>query len=152
MHSSQMYTPPGPAIRRWTCSWLLPQKEQRYCTRGVLVPAIYLIASCLRLRVSVAGGRVRTGLFGDDMINQTVLLSLLGGEEAVALEVGSQRFDGLPRMVRKYIKVAGLETKQLAGVNLDVGGGSGQASADERRVVVDGGVGQAVPLAVSAGR
>src|SRR5438067_227768 len=40
MHSSQMYTPPGPAMSLWTCSWLLPQNEQRYCTRGVFVLAI----------------------------------------------------------------------------------------------------------------
>ncbi len=36
MHSSQMYTP-WPAISLRTCSWLLPQKEQRYGTLVLLV-------------------------------------------------------------------------------------------------------------------
>src|SRR6185503_10485009 len=39
MHSSQMYTP-WPAISLRTCSWLLPQNEQRY---GTLVPLLPLV-------------------------------------------------------------------------------------------------------------
>ncbi len=36
MHSSQMYTP-WPAISLRTCSWLLPQKLQRYGTLLLVV-------------------------------------------------------------------------------------------------------------------
>ena len=36
MHSSQMYTP-WPAMSLRTCSWLLPQKEQRYGTFDLVV-------------------------------------------------------------------------------------------------------------------
>src|ERR1035437_2033526 len=39
MHSSQMYTP-WPAISLRTCSWLLPQKLQRYGTLGPLLVVV----------------------------------------------------------------------------------------------------------------
>src|SRR6187397_1824548 len=39
MHSSQMYTP-WPAMSLRTCSWLLPQKEQRYGTLGPLLSLV----------------------------------------------------------------------------------------------------------------
>src|ERR1035437_1542917 len=39
MHSSQMYTP-WPAISLRTCSWLLPQKLQRYGTFGPLLVVV----------------------------------------------------------------------------------------------------------------
>src|SRR5438093_1662803 len=41
MHSSQMYTP-WPAISLRTCSWLLPQNEQRYGTLVPLLPPVVL--------------------------------------------------------------------------------------------------------------
>src|SRR3954447_18260872 len=41
MHSSQMYTP-WPAISLRTCSWLLPQNEQRYGTLLPLLPPVVL--------------------------------------------------------------------------------------------------------------
>src|SRR3954462_12601778 len=41
MHSSQMYTP-WPAISLRTCSWLLPQNEQRYGTLVLLLPVVVL--------------------------------------------------------------------------------------------------------------
>src|SRR5690242_10251829 len=51
MHSSQMYTP-CPAISFRTCSWLLPQKEQRYGTLGPL-----------EVLLVVTGGRGLRGYF-----------------------------------------------------------------------------------------
>ena len=39
MHSSQMYTP-WPAMSLRTCSWLLPQNEQRYGTFVPLEPVV----------------------------------------------------------------------------------------------------------------
>src|ERR671916_140093 len=41
MHSSQMYTP-WPAMSLRTCSWLLPQNEQRYGTFAPLLPLVVL--------------------------------------------------------------------------------------------------------------
>src|SRR6185503_15175897 len=41
MHSSQMYTP-WPAMSLRTCSWLLPQNEQRYGTLVPLLPPVVL--------------------------------------------------------------------------------------------------------------
>src|SRR3954447_21070355 len=62
MHSSQMYTP-WPAISLRTCSWLFPQKEQRYGTLGplvllldvVTVPAPVLLVLALLGRVARLG-------------------------------------------------------------------------------------------------
>src|SRR5215212_8218107 len=50
MHSSQMYTP-CPAISFRTCSWLLPQNEQRYGTLlPLLLPVVLTtVRSALRL-------------------------------------------------------------------------------------------------------
>src|SRR4051795_5690685 len=70
MHSSQMYTP-WPAISFRTCSWLFPQKEQRYGTLGplvlllevVTVPAPVLLVLAL-LRCVGFGRRRAFGLFG----------------------------------------------------------------------------------------
>src|SRR3954469_2927712 len=48
MHSSQMYTP-CPAISFRTCSWLLPQNEQRYGTLGPLVLPVAVTDAVLSL-------------------------------------------------------------------------------------------------------
>src|SRR4051812_30774226 len=48
MHSSQIYTP-CPAISFRTCSWLLPQKEQRYGTLGPLVLPVAVTDAVLSL-------------------------------------------------------------------------------------------------------
>src|SRR3954462_14475893 len=70
MHSSQMYTP-WPAISFRTCSWLFPQKEQRYGTLGplvllldvVTVPAPVLLVLALLGRVARLGRLRGFGLF-----------------------------------------------------------------------------------------
>src|SRR3954467_7460255 len=48
MHSSQMYTP-WPAISFRTCSWLLPQNEQRYGTLGPFVLPVAVTDAFLSL-------------------------------------------------------------------------------------------------------
>src|SRR4029078_676640 len=65
MHSSQMSTP-WPAMSFRTCSWLFPQKEQRYGTLGPFdVPLVVTeIASSLALRLLVAVDLVGVRLCG----------------------------------------------------------------------------------------
>src|SRR5579864_7220774 len=67
MHSSQMYTP-GPAISFLTCRWDLPQKLHRSCSLesvGLAMPSV----------------------LGDDAVDNSVLLGLLGAHEVVPLGV-----------------------------------------------------------------
>src|SRR3981189_3135398 len=55
MHSSQMYTP-WPAISLRTCSWLLPQKLQRYGTLGPFAPLVDVTRAVLvRVRSASRG-------------------------------------------------------------------------------------------------
>src|SRR6188768_1985878 len=56
MHSSQMYTP-WPAMSLRTCSWLLPQNEQRYGTLVLLFPPVAL-TPCPRLPVTDPPGSI----------------------------------------------------------------------------------------------
>src|SRR5664279_1047700 len=69
MHSSQMYTP-WPAISLRTCSWLFPQKLQRYGTLGPFAPLVDVTRAVLvRMRTaargsSLCGRRCVARLFG----------------------------------------------------------------------------------------
>src|SRR6476619_2707460 len=108
MHSSQMYTP-WPAMSLRTCSWLFPQKEQRYGTLGPL--ELLLVVTCpissllfgllrsglfaLRDRRALAAGQARIVGLGDqrvtrqrvDRVDDAIVLRRVGSHEIVPIGV-----------------------------------------------------------------
>src|SRR3977135_3379086 len=122
MHSSQMYTP-WPAISLRTCSWLLPQKLQRYGTLGPFAPLVdvtraVLVPLPIAVRDSSLGrprrvawlvparsvvrlGRRPTDLaqripgVGVHRVDDAIVPSLLGRHEIVPVGVLADLLDGL---------------------------------------------------------
>src|SRR4029078_13204094 len=120
MHSSQMYTP-GPAISFLTCLWLFPQKLQRSCS----LPSLALATSspftperAFRLPVS------------DDVVDDPVLLGLVGVHVVVAFHVLRDLLIRLIRVLVDDLLQAALEIDRLAGLDLDVGALALEAAGD----------------------
>src|SRR5215212_6350732 len=99
MHSSQMYTP-CPAISFRTCSWLLPQNEQRYGTLGpfdvLLVVTVFagsccLLALGLLVAVALVGVRLRLGLGRLLLGGRVRHAAALAAAEAEIMRPGDQR-------------------------------------------------------------
>src|SRR5882672_1605048 len=109
MHSSQMYTP-GPAISFFTCRWLFPQKLQRSCSFPSLARAI--------LSPSTPKKRCRLPV-GDDVVDDSVVVSLFGGHVVVALHVLRDLVEGLVRVHGDDLLQAALEIDRLPGLDLD---------------------------------
>jgi len=82
----------------------------------------------------------------DHPIDQPVLHTLLGVEEAVAFHVVVQLLHGLPRVTRVDLLGAAAQLEHLAGVDLDIGG----LALESRRGLVDqqARVGKRHPLAL----
>src|SRR5207249_651494 len=76
IHSSQMYTPPGPAISLRTSSWLLPQNEQRYSDL-LLLPGLNMLFGLLLL----SAGRGRAGDCHPERSEGSLSLVLSTGEQ-----------------------------------------------------------------------
>src|SRR6266571_7976161 len=111
MHSSQMYTP-GPAISFLTWRWLFPQKLQRSCS----------LPSDARATSSpcTSDGAPRLPV-GDHIVDDSVLLGLLGIHEVVALHVLGDLLHRLPGVVGDDLLEAPLEADDLARLDLDIG-------------------------------
>src|SRR5881396_3319728 len=113
-----------------TCSWLLPQKEQRYGTLGPLLPLVEvtcrsLLPVCLfalralRLRCLLGASldgrlcgllvvmlrRQRIPLFRIDRIDDAIVLRILGSHEVVPVGVLSHLVNGLARVSSKDFDV-----------------------------------------------
>ena len=92
-------------------------------------------------------------MFGDDLINQAVILGLLSGHIVVALGVPLQNLQRLAGVLAQQLVHAVLDVDHVVGVDLDVGGLTGQTAAlaaDERLMDQDLGIGQRIPLALGA--
>src|SRR4029078_13686251 len=111
MHSSQMYTP-GPAISFLTCLWLFPQKLQRSCS----LPSLALATSSPCTSVRAFRLPVR-----DHVVDDSVLLGLVGIHVVVALHVLRNLVHRLIRVLGDDLLQAPLEVDRLAGLDLDVG-------------------------------
>src|SRR2546425_3636956 len=111
MHSSQMYTP-GPAISFLTCLWLFPQKLQRSCS----FPSVALATSspC----TSVRPFRLPVS---DHLVDDPVLMGLVGVQVVVPLHVLRNLLHRLIRVLRDDLLQAPLEVDRLSGLDLDVG-------------------------------
>src|SRR6266481_3404991 len=111
MHSSQMYTP-GPAISFLTCRWLFPQKLQRSCSFPSL--ALAMKSPC----TSDPAFRLPVG---DHVVDDSVLLGLVGGHVVVPLHVLGNLVDRLIRVLTDDLLQAPLEIDRLPCLDLDVG-------------------------------
>src|ERR1019366_10737464 len=92
------------------------------------------------------GGGAVTGALGpalDDLVDDAVLLGLVGAHEEVAIRVPVHHLDGLAGVVREDLVDPAADPEDLLGVNLDVGGLTAESAA--RLVDEDPGVGQRVP-------
>src|SRR6478736_562569 len=127
MHSSQMYTP-WPAMSLRTCSWLFPQKEQRYGTLGPL--ELLLVVTCpissllfgllrrglftLRDRRAFAAGQARIVGLGDqrvtrqrvDRVDDAIVLRRVGSHEIVPIGVVLDLLERLAGMAGEDLVVA----------------------------------------------
>src|SRR5215467_3200348 len=63
----------------------------------------------------------------DHLVDEAVVLGLLGGEPAVAVGVPLDLLDGLPRVVGDALEQRPFDVKKLLGLDLDVGGGAADA-------------------------
>src|SRR3990170_7249300 len=108
-HSSQM-KPVGPAISLRPSFWSLLQKEHRRTSVSPPFFTIWLLVSSARyvqslcytpavagLKTCAADGYLRP--LPDDIINNTVFLTLVGGHDVVAFCVVLDTLDGLSSMV-----------------------------------------------------
>src|SRR4029077_15992735 len=177
MHSSQMYTP-WPAISLRTCSWLLPQKLQRYGTLGPFAPLVDVTRAVLvPLRIAVRGsslGRrrsvarrivparavVRRGRRPADLaqripgvgvhrVDDAIVPRLLGRHEIVPVRVAPDLFDRLAGVVGEDLMEPLVEGFQL----LDLDEHVGRVATEAARALVDHdpAVRQRVALALGAG-
>src|SRR6185437_6793330 len=138
IHSSQIYTPPGPAISRWTCSWLLPQNEQRYWTRGGFVLAMALLVLRELRKIGV----------DEYFVHYTVLFGFLGGHKEVPLGIVVNLLVGLPAMVGQNLIQPAYRAKNPPRLHFDIRGGALEARA--ALVNHDLGIGKGVPLPLGA--
>src|SRR4051794_18765395 len=124
--SSALPIGPRPAmvvlvIERLTCPLLVP---------GLLVPGL-LVAGLL-----VAGllGAGRTALVGDllgagdHIVDEAVLLGLLGGEPAVPVGVSLDLLERLSGVLADQLEQHLLDVQRLLRLDLDVGGGAAHAA------------------------
>src|SRR4051794_27780270 len=103
MHSSQMYTP-GPAISFFTCRWLFPQKLQRSCS----LPSLALATSSpFTPEMPVRLPRP------DDLVDDPVLVGLVGRHVVVALHVLRDLLQRLVRVLGDDLLQAPLEIDRL---------------------------------------
>src|SRR5512141_3129167 len=120
MHSSQMYTP-GPAISFLTCLWLFPQKLQRSCS----LPSLALATSSPCTSEQAFRLPVR-----DNVVDDSVLLGLVGIHVVVALHVLRNLLVRLIRVLGDDLLQAPLEIDRLARLDLDVGALTLEAAGD----------------------
>src|ERR1700704_6451965 len=146
MHSSQMYTP-WPAISLRTCSWLLPQKLQRYGTLGPFAPLVdvtraVLVPLPIAVRDSSLGRRrrvawlvparsvVRLGRRSTDLaqripgvgvhrVDDAIVPSLLGRHEIVPVGVLADLLDRLARVLRQDLVQPLVEQLELLDLDED---------------------------------
>src|SRR3954467_7274649 len=117
---SQMYTP-GPAISFLTCRWLFPQKLQRSCS---------LPSDARATRSPFTPDRPDRLPVGDHVVDDPVLLGLLGIHEVIALHVLGDLLHRLPGVVRDDLLQTALEADHLACLDLDIGALPLEAAGD----------------------
>src|SRR6476620_7641954 len=179
MHSLQMYTP-WPAMSLRTCSWLFPQKEQRYGTLGPLVllfddvtfarPGLLVLGllrrlgrlgglgrffGCLRSLAAGHPGVVRlrdkrAALDRVDRVDDAIVLRILGRHEVVAVRVVDDLVQRLAGVPGEDLVVALDEVLPFLHLDDRVRGIAAEAAGS--LVDHDPAVGQGVALAVRAGR
>src|SRR5437588_1750425 len=168
MHSSQMYTP-GPAMSFLTCFWDFPQKEH---FRRSESPNFAIFSRLPDLSKPVRPGgqtgppgrgvpilrasRRRGSKFGlpfsggDDLVDDPVLLGLLGRHDEVTVRIVRDLLEGLPGVLGQDLVEQLPVTEDLLGLDLDVHGLALRAAV--RLVDQDPGVRQGEPLAPRTGR
>src|SRR5207247_975327 len=93
-----------PAISFLTCFWLFPQNE--HFSRSPPSPNLATktpLSSCRRLAHARRHRQRRQLAARDDVVDDAVLLGLLGPHDEVAVRVASDLLDGLARVVREQL-------------------------------------------------
>src|SRR3990172_386064 len=137
-------------MSRFTWSWFLPQNEQWYWTlplRLLVIPRPLCLSTTDN---ALLGPKFLHFRLGQDLIDETVFLGLLGIHEEVAVEVATDALGVLPCVLDQDAPDALVQAEELPRRDLHVRRLAADARG-ARLVHVDGGVGRGEGLARRAG-